>query len=349
MTTPADIPFQQLIDALLNEDVPFHPRFLYRLSDLEPGEIRSLEQAWPRVSSWRRQALLEDLEDLGDSDFVLSFEAVGRMALRDPEPDVRMSAIRMLWEYEDPQMIPVFVEMMLEDANEGVRAEAATALGRFVYLGELDELPKSVQEKVEESLLTVAQGKDQPLIRRRALESLGYSGRKEMPALIDRAYNSGKRDWLLSALVAMGRSANERYSERVLSMLDNPSTAIRTEAARAAGGLEIRAALQPLLNLLEDEDDEVRMAAAWALSEIGGPGVREAIEELLEKTEDEEEADYLEEILDNLAFTEDMGLFSIFNLPEDAAELPEEEADEFDDDILDLLDDEASEDEAAEE
>jgi hypothetical protein len=39
MTTPADIPFQQLLDALLDVDTPFHPRFLYRLSDLDQVDL----------------------------------------------------------------------------------------------------------------------------------------------------------------------------------------------------------------------------------------------------------------------------------------------------------------------
>ena len=61
-----------------------------------------------------------------------------------------------------------------------------------------------------------------------------------------------------------------------------------------------------LLDLLEEEaqDPELRYATIWSLSQIGGEQVRETLEELLEETEDEEEAEWLENALDNLTLTE---------------------------------------------
>ncbi len=52
------------------------------------------------------------------------------------------------------------------------------------------------------------------------------------------------------------------------------------------------------------EDDEVRMAVIWALSKIGGEDVRETLEQLMEETDDEDEAELIEEAIDNLFFTE---------------------------------------------
>jgi HEAT repeat protein len=153
---------------------------------------------------------------------------------------------------------------------------------------------------------------------------LGYSGRAEVPPLIENAYRSGKRDWLISSLIAMGRSANNRWEKRVLLMLENPATAVRVEAVRAAGELELAAARQALIELLEDDDDEVRMAAIWSLSQIGGQGVREILEEMQEETEDEDEAEFLENALDNLAFTDDEGFFSLLNLSSNDIDAGEE-------------------------
>jgi HEAT repeat protein len=332
MTSPSDIPFQELLDSLLNEEVPFHPRYLYRLSDLEDADLSSLERAWPQVSVWRRQALLEDLEELGERDFVLSFEAVGRLALRDSDPQVRTTATRVLWEFEGPDLIPIFLGMMQTDSEAEVRAAAASALGKFVYLGELEKLSERARVSVEEGLLGVIQGEDTSLVRRSALESLGYSGREEVSGLIEKAYRSGKRDWLLSGLIAMGRSANNRWEKFVLPMLENPSPSVRTEAARAAGELELSSARETLIELLQDEDEDVRAASIWSLSQIGGRGVRETLEEMQEETEDDEEAEFLENALDNLAFTEDLGLFSIIDLDEDEDQEPEEELDLIEDD-----------------
>jgi HEAT repeat protein len=116
-----------------------------------------------------------------------------------------------------------------------------------------------------------------------------------------------------SALVAMGRSSDERWEPEVNEMLDNKFPSLRAEAARAAGELEMKDGAQRLLELLDDSDDEVRQAAIWSLSQIGGEGVREALEELLEKADEDKEASLLESALDNLTFTEDFRLFSLFD------------------------------------
>jgi HEAT repeat protein len=77
----------------------------------------------------------------------------------------------------------------------------------------------------------------------------------------------------------------------------------------------LESARDVLLDILEDEDEpEVRRELIWALSKIGGEGVRAKLEELHEIEEDDEEAASIEEALDALSFTEDMGNFSLFDV-----------------------------------
>ncbi len=61
----------------------------------------------------------------------------------------------------------------------------------------------------------------------------------------------------------------------------------RLEAIKTSGELELEEAIPSLLYILESETDEVRMAGAWALSEIGGDQARDGIENLIAKTEDD--------------------------------------------------------------
>jgi HEAT repeat protein len=317
MPTPAEIPFQQLLDALLDTNTPFNPRYLYRLSDLDGGELAQFKKIWPKIPPWRKQALIEDLETLGESDLLLSFEAVCSFALHDDEPKVRLPAVRALWEYEQPDLIPDFLEILTKDSQAEVRAAAATALGHYVYLGELEEISPEVLRVIEDQLLQAANQAESTLVRRMSLEALGYSSREEVPPMIEAAYASGNKDWIASALFAMGHSADERWEPQVLAMLENSLPSIRLEAARAAGELEIHQAVPELLDLLDDPDQDVHDAAVWSLSQIGGEGVRETLEQMYEETDDDDEADYLSEALDNLAFTEDMQLYTLFNIPED--------------------------------
>lgn len=313
MSGYSEIPFQKLLDALLDVDTPFHPRYLYRLSDLEPDELNELEKNWRQVPLWRRQALVKELEHLGSVNDLLSFEAIGRYAVQDDDPQIRNLAVRILWEFESKELAPLFLRIMETDSETEVRASAAVALGRFVYLGEIDQLPREMRREIEDRLLETIESEAPPTVRRSALQSVSYSGRPEVPALIDKAFKSGEKKWMESALVAMGRSSDERWEPEVNEMLDNKFPSLRAEAARAAGELEMKDAVQRLLELLDDSDDEVRQAAIWSLSEIGGEGVQEALEELLEKADEDKEASLLERALDNLTFTEDFRLFSLFD------------------------------------
>jgi HEAT repeat protein len=319
---PTEIPFSQVIQALLDESRPFHPRFLYRLSDLSPADLDTLGATWAKVSQRRRQAVMEDVLEMNESDYLMDFSNLSRLVLRDQDPLVRVLAIQTLREYEEPDLADDFMEMMLKDSDPQVRAASASALGSFIYLGEIEEIPEHLLHAIEESLLSVTQGQDAALVRRRALEALGFSSREEVNPLIKAAYHSGDREWLISALFAMGRSYNQIWEENVLAMLEDDRAAVRAEAAEAAGELNLQKAAPKLLELLDDDDDDVRAAAIWSLSEIGGEGVRDALEEMLEETEFEEEADLLEDALDNLEFAEGIGGLSLLDLSED------EEADE---------------------
>jgi hypothetical protein len=272
------VPIEKLIEELLDQSKPFHPKYLNRLSDLDHPDIEKLAEVWPNVSIRRREALLEDLLEIHLVDDLLNFEAVGEVALQDEAPGIRARAINILREYELVNLLPTFLDMAENDPDEEVRASATTALGTYVYMGEVEEISRSKLQKVEDCLLRLISNSDTSLVHRKALEALGYSSREEVISLIEKAYKSGNIEWLTSALIAMGRSVNPHWNKHVLKMLTNTQPLIRAEAASAAGELEISDATPLLLELLEDSDFDVRMAAIWALSQVGGSGVGEALE-----------------------------------------------------------------------
>jgi len=311
-----NIPFQQVVQALLDVNTPFSPVYLHRFSDLEGADLAALQQAWPKVNTTRKLALLEDLEDLSETDMVVLFDSVARLALTDSEPGVRVSAIHLLWESEDKKLIPVFIRLMQQDENVEVRAAAASGLGQFVYMGELEEIPAETLHKVEDSLIQVAKGQDDDLVRRRAVEALGFSGREEVYDLIQKAYDTLDPHWMASALFAMGRSYDKSWEQPVRRSIRHPKADVQREAVRAAGELELESTRGMLLDLLAEEaqDADTRFAAIWSLSQIGGEGVREALEEILEATEDDEEVEFVENALDNLSLTETGQTMDMFDI-----------------------------------
>jgi HEAT repeat protein len=331
------LPFTKLIEALLDESTPFSPRYLNRLSDLDSVDTSLFSETWPKVSLRRRQALLEDLEEIHLADDLLCFEEVGRVALKDDEPGVRRRAIRILREYELVNLLPTFVDMSQHDPDADVRAASVEALATYIYMGEVEDISPQKLQKVEECLLRLISSADTTLVRRRALEALGFSSRKDVVGLIEKAYASPDTDWLVTALFAMGRSANPRWNPKVLKMLTHERPAVRAEAASAAGELEIIAAVPTLLELLDDVDLDVRMASIWALSQVGGEGVRSALESMLEITEDDEEANQIENALENLDFTEEMRNLALLEIPEDGKDPEDSSEDDYDDDLDELI------------
>ncbi|NJN44061.1 MAG: HEAT repeat domain-containing protein, partial [Anaerolineae bacterium] len=235
----------------------------------------------------------------------------------DGDPEIRIVSIRLLQDEESPGLENVLLNLLENDMDERVRAGAGGALGQFIYQGELEEIPEETLKVIEEQLLRTVNGKDRSIVRRKALEALGYSSRPEVIGMIEHAFSSSDGDWVASALLAMGRSADIRWVGDVLKMLDEDDSSIRMEATRAAGELDIKRAGPKLIELLDDSDDDVRAAAIWSLSQIGGEGVSEALEELMDENPDEKEVALLEEALDNLAFNEGFGSFDLLEYDED--------------------------------
>jgi HEAT repeat protein len=316
--------FQTVLDSLLASGRDFPRSYLEHFSDIPPLELQTLMDVWPRVKPERKLSLLEGLLVLAERDTLVNFDDFARSLLDDPHASVRVHAIRLLDECDDVKLVPAYIDLLKNDPDVYVRAEAANALNLFVDLGELEEIDEEVYGEVHAALLESAKGADETRIRRRAVESLGWSSNPEVVELIESAFE-GNIDWKVSALTAMGRSADDRWEDRVLRCLLDEDDRVRKAAVQSAGMLGFKSARLPLLRMLESEEsDEVTMAAIWSLSQIGGEDVQTYLEALLDKTEDEELIDFLEEALDNLAFTEDLDRFELMSFdPEDMEELDE--------------------------
>lgn len=324
--------FQIVLDSLLAPGRDFPRKYLPHFSDITPLELKTLMDIWSRVKLERKLSLLEGLLSLAVTDSLVSFDDFARSILDDPDAPVRAQAIRLLdcEECDDPKLIPTYLHLLKNDTDVNVRAEAANALNLFVDLGELEEIPQETYGEVHAALLESARSENETKVRRRALESLGYSSSPDVIELIESAFDKGNVDWKVSALTAMGRSADDRWEDRVLRSLLENDDRIRKTAVQSAGMLALKSARLPLLRMLESEENEdVISAAIWSLSQIGGEDVQTYLEVLLDRTEDEDMANFLEDALDNLAFTEDLDRFDLMSFdPEDLEDLEERDEDD---------------------
>jgi hypothetical protein len=138
-------------------------------------------------------------------------------------------------------------------------------------------------------------------VRRRALEGMAYTDEPDVQEFIRNAYYDEDEQMRQSAVFAMGRSGDRRWSKSVLTELGSPDAAMRFEAASAVGELALSGAVRPLVRLLDDSDSSVREAAALALGQIGGPQARRALQAVA-AGKDERLAQAAEDALQELGF-----------------------------------------------
>lgn len=312
-----DVPFSTVLSALEDDARVFPAQYIGRFSDLSPANLDAVMQAWPRLPQARKHSLLKRMVELFDEDTILSFESLAARLLDDPDGQIRIYALQLLTETGNTRLLPRLMGMTMSDPEPASRAAAAALLGQFVEMGELEEISAGHLKQVTDCLLTAAADSDSRLARA-ALESLGYSSRNEAAALIEEAFQHRDPRWQASALVAAGRSADVRWQGQVIEAFLSEDPAVRLAAVRAAGELQLKPARQPLLNMIEDEeDDEVLQAIIWSLSLIGGEDVREYLQTLIDDTDDDDMLEFLEDALLNLEFTEDSEHFNLLAYDED--------------------------------
>ena len=302
--------FLQLMHDLANEKYPPAKDDLHQLSDLTDDLVKEFKSLWTQIPASRRRTIMTALGEFAEENYEVDIRAVSRAALNDKDGLVRAAAARNLWEDEGQDLIETFLTMLIDDPQVKARAAAATGLGTFVYLGEIEEIDESLMHKVEEALLGVFNGDDDPEVRRHALESVGFSSRKEISAAIQKGYDDPNELFKISALFAMGRNLDHRWNSIVIHEIQNINPRIRFEAARAAGELQLRDAVNALKELTRDVDVEVQEMVIWALGEIGGEEAREILEKLLKRAKGER-AELIDEALANADLIDDIAEFDL--------------------------------------
>ncbi len=322
------MPFPAVLSALFGGDeVPVH--LVFRLSDMSPGDFEQFRRDWSEVSEDRRAALVRHMADIAEENYLVDFTPVFAYLFDDTYPSVRQAALDGVWDATGTNLIRPIVAMLQNDAHVGVRAAAARALAHYVLLAEWGQISAGAVAPVVDALLAEYDRPNAPLeVKRAALEAVASSNHPRVPDLIQDAYDDAPNDLQLSALFAMGLTADRRWLTILDDEMQSPSADFRAEAARAAGGLGSADSIDALEGLLSDEDIEVATAAVYALGQIGGDRATELLSRLAEDPDYEELYDVIDEALEEMDWLE--GGFDLLALDEDDLE-------DNDDDLLDDL------------
>ncbi len=269
-------PLDALLEELKSAQMP-QQESLYLLSHLDAEDVAQVRDVWPNLPVEMRQHLVTLFAGIAEADFEVDFGAIFRIGLEDTDAQVRTTAVEGLWEDQDVHLVPPLIERLYDEATS-VRAAAAMSLGRFVLLGEMGKTRPDPFSQAYEALLTTCQNTAELYeVRRRALESLSYVDTEDVVALIHAAYEAPQEKMRVSAVFAMGHSADTRWATHVKQELLSPNPELRYEAARACGELQLSDTVAELEELTEDVDLEVQEAALWALGQVGGDKARQIL------------------------------------------------------------------------
>lgn len=318
MTNLDDIPFEDVLDGLFSDErVPIH--LLYRLSDMRDEQLGQFEREWSGVSADRRAELARHLADIAEENYVVDFSPVFAHLLADDLVAVRLAALDGVWDSDSPALIDPIVDLMFSDADVDVQAAAARALAHYVLLAEWGQVDRRHVSPIVDALLEVYRNERSPFaVRRAALEAMAAANRPAISEIILEAYETGEEEMQVSAIFAMGVTADRRWLPVLFDELSSPSAALRAEAARASGAIGASDAVDRLEDTLDDEDPEVVAAAIQALGQIGGDTAAELLADLAEDNAYEDYFDLIDEALEAMDWMG--GELELFDITDDNEE-----------------------------
>ena len=208
---------------------------LLRLSRLDRDEVDELRQSWTSLATDRRREVVQRAGAIVEEDVESDFDDLFKVGLDDSDSAVRVTSIQGLWEYTGRDLIRRLVTLLREDQDPGVRSTAALALGRYIVLGEFDEIPPEYVKRAEDALRQSYEEDPEVEVRARSLESIGASSQPYVRDLITRSHESGNYRLRLSAIHAMGRNCDERWMPTLLQEMTDEEPEVRFEAVGAVG------------------------------------------------------------------------------------------------------------------
>lgn len=293
-----------VLDALMDIGQPLPKEYLRTFSDISRSDLKAIRKNWEDIPAERKITLLTDLAVLMKEDTLILCDEFGKFALEDNNPTIRSRAIELLWECEEPNLARKYLNLLQHDPSIEVRIASASALGKFLLLGELDEIREDLSKTIMNTLLKIYQSGISEQLDLEILKSIGYSGDPRIIKKISDAFKRNSRDWQLAAIIAMGRSADPRWESEILNHIHDTHLPTQVAAIRAAGELNLKAARPELLEIFErvPEEDSLLYEIILALSKLGGSEARDALENRLAATSDEEEIEILQLALDTIDF-----------------------------------------------
>lgn len=177
---------------------------------------------------------------------------------RDASAEVRAAAVTSLGQVHSQDNVDVLLKVLRDDSSDEVRRTAAWALGQ---LG---------SRTASQGLANAMRGDKSPRVREMSAWALGeLHARDFADALTSTLKSDDDSSVREMAAWALGELGEHKAADALAdAAAKDKSAKVRGTAAWAVGELNPGRAPKQLVDALHDSDDDVRLKAAWALSQI---------------------------------------------------------------------------------
>lgn len=254
--------------------------------DERDSAIRTLHKVLERENSLSRCCAVRALEQIRACDE----ETVNRLlsALHeDSDPDVRMDAAAALGRMKIKDAVDSLLKTLREDPEGDVRVQAVIALSKIKSDRAVDDLIKCIKEdgyiEFYDEYADDLEFAPAWEVQSQALDALGEIGDdRATDSVIELLKDEEYEDLQEKGFRVLAKLSSERAAEFLLDQLKNGGRLARRRSAKALidfnGGGDEGSEISPdllegLTNALLDEDADVRIYAARALSETDMPQI----------------------------------------------------------------------------
>lgn len=254
-----------------------------------PPLIESLQDYNPKVRSHAAMAL----GSIGDTAAVEPLLAL----LEDSDPEPRAIASGSLGRFGDDRAVDPLLHLLQNDESSRVRMRTAQSLGHLGNMAAFEPLLHALRNDpdwmVRGSAAFALAGVDEARAVEPLLEALSLKDapppenegetRRVTEHLLDDScepventreisdWDRGRKMYLQNVVNALSNMRESRVLEPLIEMLDDQDPEVRRVAARTLGNLQDQRAVEPLKKAAEDEDSKVSRNAVESLQRLGHP------------------------------------------------------------------------------
>jgi HEAT repeat protein len=246
-----------------------------------------------RAQSMRMIADIIDSDEIDDE-----FRSMVVNGLKDQFAPIRAqaaySARKLRFDDLASEVYINLVQMLLNDHSTEVRANAAYTLGSVEFSPSFDALLVALNSTTSDTNLRV-----------QIIRSLGEFGDTRAVPSIIQYLDDGDKEVREAAIRALGKLDDPTGHHAILNCLAHAYKWTRIYSIEVLGKRKVKQAIEPLLQLLNDPEDDVVVAAAKALGQIceaqcAIPMVQAALD-LLQKKSNKRSASKARSILESIA------------------------------------------------